>query len=170
MPSEKGASAPPDDKLIQLATLRHSTSHVMADAVTRLFPEARVAIGPSIAEGFYYDFDVSAPFSDDDLAAIEEKMREIIAEDLEFEREEIERDAAVELFEKRGERFKVELAETIPEGEAITLYRHGEFTDLCRGPHLARTGQIKAFKLTSVAGAYWRGNERNPMLQRIYGT
>ncbi|MFH2006310.1 MAG: threonine--tRNA ligase [bacterium] len=170
MPSEQGASASPDDKLSQLATLRHSTSHVMADAVTRLFPEARVAIGPSTANGFYYDFDVPAPFSDDDLERIEEKMREIIAEDLEFERAEIDRDAAVALFGNRGERFKVELAESIPEGETITLYRHGDFTDLCRGPHLERTGQIKAFKLTSVAGAYWRGNERNPMLQRIYGT
>jgi len=154
----------------KLATLRHSTSHVMADAVTQLFPKARVAIGPSIANGFYYDFDVPEPFNDDDLERIEEKMREIIAQDLSFEREEITRDQAVSLFTERGERFKVEIAQNIPDGEVISLYRHGEFTDLCAGPHLEQTGQIKAFKLTGVAGAYWRGNEQNPMLQRIYGT
>lgn len=164
------SSSSEHEKHDKLATLRHSTSHVMADAVTRLFPKARVAIGPSIANGFYYDFDVPEPFTDDDLERIEEKMREIIAQDLPFERQEITRDQAVELFTARQEQFKVELAETIPDGEAITLYRHGEFTDLCLGPHLDRTGQIKAFKLTGVAGAYWRGNERNPMLQRIYGT
>ena len=164
------SSSSEHDKHSPLATLRHSTSHVMADAVTQLFPEARVTIGPSIANGFYYDFDVPNPFSDDDLERIEEKMHEIIARDLPFEREEITRDQAVALFTERGERFKVELANGIPDGEPITLYRHGEFTDLCAGPHLERTGQIKAFKLTGVAGAYWRGNERNPMLQRIYGT
>ena len=153
-----------------LSTLRHSTSHVMADAVTRLFPDARVTIGPSIAAGFYYDFDVPEPFNDDDLERIEAKMSEIIAQDLPFEREEITRDEALALFTDRGERFKVELVNAIPEGEAITLWRHGEFIDLCAGPHLERTGQIKAFKLTGVAGAYWRGDERNPMLQRIYGT
>jgi threonyl-tRNA synthetase len=158
------------DKHDALATLRHSTSHVMADAVTQLYPGARVAIGPSIANGFYYDFDVPEPFNDDDLERIEKKMQEIIAQDLPFEREEITQDEAVSLFAERGERFKVEIAENIPAGEAISLYRHGEFTDLCAGPHLERTGQIKAFKLTGVAGAYWRGNERNPMLQRIYGT
>jgi len=164
------SSSSEHDKHDALATLRHSTSHVMADAVTRLFPQARVAIGPSIADGFYYDFDVPEPFSDDDLERIEEKMREIIAEKLTFDREEITRDEAVALFTGRQEKFKVEIAQTIPEGEAITLYRHGEFTDLCAGPHLEHTGLIKAFKLTGVAGAYWRGNERNPMLQRIYGT
>jgi threonyl-tRNA synthetase len=158
------------DKHDALATLRHSTSHVMADAVTRLFPAARVAIGPSIAAGFYYDFDVPEPFSDEDLERIEDTMRQIIAEDLPFERQEITREEAVALFEERGERFKVELARGIREGEVITLYKHGDFTDLCGGPHLERTGQIKSFKLTGVAGAYWRGNERNPMLQRIYGT
>ncbi|MDY0003889.1 MAG: threonine--tRNA ligase, partial [Polyangia bacterium] len=150
--------------------LRHSTSHVMADAVTRLFPEARVAIGPSTADGFYYDFDVPHPFSDEDLERIEEEMRKIIAEDLPFTRQEISRSDAIALFGARNERFKVELAEGIPEGETISLFGHGGFTDLCRGPHVERTGEIKAFKLTGVAGAYWRGNERNPMLQRIYGT
>jgi threonyl-tRNA synthetase len=142
----------------------------MADAVTRLFPEARVAIGPSTADGFYYDFDIAHPFSDDDLAKIEAKMAEIIAADLPFERLEVSREEAIRLFTERGERFKVEIAEGIPEGQPITLYRHGAFEDLCRGPHLERTSQIKSFKLTSVAGAYWRGKESNPMLQRIYGT
>jgi threonyl-tRNA synthetase len=159
-----------EEKAEYLFRLRHSTSHVMADAVTRLFPKARVAIGPSTAEGFYYDFDVPEPFSDDDLERIEEKMKEIIAEQQPFVREEIHREEAIRLFSERNERFKVELAKSIPEGEPVTLYRHDDFTDLCKGPHVEHTGEIKAFKLTGVAGAYWRGDERNPMLQRIYGT
>jgi threonyl-tRNA synthetase len=142
----------------------------MADAVTRLFPEARVAIGPSIDDGFYYDFDVERPFSEEDLALIEAEMRKIVAADLPFSRREVTREEAIRLFTDRHERFKVELVEAIPEGQPITLYQHGDFVDLCRGPHVERTGQLQAFKLVSVAGAYWRGNERNPMLQRIYGT
>jgi len=154
----------------KLDRLRHSAAHVMADAVKRLFPEAKITIGPSIENGFYYDFDVPRPFTDADLEQIEAKMAEIIKQALPFERQEISRNAAMELFRSMGEDYKLELLEAIPEQETITLYRHGEFVDLCRGPHVEHTGQIKAFKLTSVAGAYWRGNEHNKMLQRIYGT
>ncbi|OGP56446.1 MAG: threonine--tRNA ligase [Deltaproteobacteria bacterium RBG_13_61_14] len=150
--------------------LRHSTAHVMADAVQQLFPSAKVTIGPSIEKGFYYDFDYSPGFTPEDLPRIEEKMQEIVESDARFEREEVSREQALKLFAGMGENYKVELIQELPEGETISLYRHGGFVDLCRGPHLPGTGWIKAFKLTSVAGAYWRGSERNPMLQRIYGT
>ena len=156
--------------MIDNNTLRHSAAHVMADAVKRLFPEAQVTIGPSIETGFYYDFDVPQPFTDDDLERIEAEMAKIIKANLDFVREEIPRNDAMKMFRDMGEDYKVELIEAIPEDQTITLYRHGDFVDLCRGPHVERTGQIKAFKLTSVAGAYWRGDERNTMLQRIYGT
>jgi threonyl-tRNA synthetase len=162
-----GREAP---KLTPLETLRHSTAHVMADAVKRLFPEAKVTIGPSIETGFYYDFDMPRPFTEEDLGRIEAEMQKIVAADHRFERVEVTREQARELFAGMGETFKVQILDAIPAGTVITLYRSGEFVDLCRGPHVASTGQIKAFKLLAVAGAYWRGDERNPMLQRIYGT
>ncbi len=158
--------------MAELETYRHSVSHVMAQAVKRLFPEARLAIGPAIAEGFYYDFDLGRPFTPEDLEAIEAEMRKIIAEDLPIERRELTRAEAEAAFGRAGETYKVELARDIPEGEPVSTYAQGEFTDLCAGPHLGRTGEIdpKAFKLLSVAGAYWRGDEKRQMLQRIYGT
>jgi len=149
-----------------LDRLRHSTAHVMADAVTRLFPGAKLAIGPTIEDGFYYDFDLPRPLTTDDLASIEAKMREIIAANAPFEREEVSPQSAQDLF--RGQQYKLELIAEL--GQPLTIYRHGDFVDLCRGPHIESTGQIKAFKLLSVAGAYWRGDEHKPMLQRIYGT
>ena len=157
-------------KLSPLETLRHSTAHVMADAVKRLFPQALVTIGPSIATGFYYDFDVPRPFTDEDLGRIEAEMQKIIDADYRFERVEVTREQAREIFARMGETYKLEILDQIAPGSLITLYRSGDFVDLCRGPHVASTGEIKAFKLLSVAGAYWRGDERNPMLQRIYGT
>lgn len=150
--------------------LRHSTSHVMAQAVRRLFPEVKVAIGPAIENGFYYDFDKPEPFTREDLALIEEEMRKIIKEDLPIVREEVSRKDALKLFDEAGEIYKVELIRDMPDAETVSLYRQGEFVDLCRGPHLESTGKIKEFKLLNVAGAYWRGDEKNKMLQRIYGT
>jgi threonyl-tRNA synthetase len=141
----------------------------MADAVRRLRPGAKVTIGPSIETGFYYDFDTE-PFSPDDVARIEAEMAKIVAEDLPFTRRVISRDEALRLFESRGETYKVEIIHSIPEDQEISLYEHGDFADLCHGPHVTRTGEIKAFKVLSFAGAYWRGDERNPMLQRVYGT
>ncbi len=146
----------------------HSTSHIMAQAVKRLFPEAKLAIGPAIEEGFYYDFDLPRPLTDEDLEEIEKEMRKIIQEDLPFKRREVSREEAQKIFAERGETYKVEILEEIGESE-VTLYEQGEFLDLCRGPHVPSTGYIKAFKLLSVSGAYWRGREDNPMLQRIYG-
>lgn len=151
-----------------LSTLRHSTAHVMAHAVKNLFPDAKIAIGPAIEDGFYYDFDVKKPFTPEDLERISDEMRKIISENRPFVRKELSREEALELF--RDEPYKLELIREIPEGEPITVYEEDGFVDLCRGPHVAETGEVKAFKLLSVAGAYWRGNERNPMLQRIYGT
>jgi threonyl-tRNA synthetase len=152
-----------------LPTLRHSTSHVMAQAVKRLFPEVKVAIGPAIEDGFYYDFLKPTPFTPEDLERIEGVMREIIKADHKFEREEMPREQAIRFFEERGEPFKVEILKGI-DAATVSLYRQGDFVDLCRGPHVSSTGQIKAFKLLSTSGAYWRGDERNAMLQRIYGT
>jgi threonyl-tRNA synthetase len=149
--------------------LRHSTSHVMAQAVQSLFPGAKVTIGPAIREGFYYDFDVEKGFSPEDFARIEAKMKEIVERDLPIVRRLVSREEAIGIFRQRGEPYKVELIEELPDSR-MTLYQQGDFIDLCRGPHLSSTGKIKAFKLTSVAGAYWRGDERNKMLQRIYGT
>jgi len=148
---------------------RHSASHVMADAVKRLFPKTRLAIGPAIEEGFYYDFDSPQRFGPEELERIEAEMRRIIAEDAPFERQELDRGAAIEFFRQRGEDYKVELLNEIPD-QRVSLYRDGDFVDLCRGPHLPSAGRVGAFKLLSVAGAYWRGDERRPMLQRIYGT
>ena len=147
----------------------HTTSHIMAQAVKRLFPEAKLTIGPSIEKGFYYDFDVEKPFTEADLAAIEEEMKKVIKEDHPIERFELPREEAIKLMEKREEPYKVELIKELPEGEVISFYKQGEFTDLCRGPHLPSTGCVKAVKLLSSSGAYWRGDEHNKMLQRIYG-
>ncbi len=153
-----------------LEVLRHSCAHIMAQAVQRLFPEAQVTIGPVIDDGFYYDFAYSRPFTPEDLAAIEQAMAEIVKEDLSVERQLLERDDAVQLFRDMGEHYKVEIIESIPSDEPLSFYRQGEFIDLCRGPHVPNTGKFKAFKLTSVAGAYWRGDSKREMLQRIYGT
>jgi len=147
----------------------HSTAHIMAEAVTSLFPDTKVAIGPAIDQGFYYDFDRDEPFTPEDLEAIENRMSELISEGRAFERCEIPREEAIERFEKAGEIYKVELVGDIPTGEPVSLYTSGKFTDLCRGPHIPDASRIKAFKLLSIAGAYWRGSEQNKMLQRIYG-
>jgi len=152
-----------------LEILRHSTAHVMAEAVKALFPDARPTIGPATDDGFYYDFDRDKPFSYEDLAIIEKKMSEIIAADKPFSRKEISKEDAIRYFGEQNEPYKVEILNDI-EDDTVSLYTQGDFTDLCRGPHIPSTGYIKAFKLLSVAGAYWRGNERNKMLQRIYGT
>jgi len=153
-----------------LEILRHSTSHVMAQAVKHLYPDVKLAIGPAIKDGFYYDFDFTDKLTSDDLPKIEEEMKKIIDKDQSFERYTMSRSEAIDYFKKKGEVFKVELIETLEEGEEISFYKNGDFVDLCRGPHLPSTSYIKAFKLLSVAGAYWRGDERNPMLTRIYGT
>jgi len=149
---------------------RHTTSHILAQAVKRLYPEAKLAIGPAIDNGFYYDFDIEKPFSTEDLESIEKEMSKIIKEDYKIERFALPRDEAIKFMEEKGESYKVELIRDLPEGEEISFYKQGEFVDLCAGPHVPSTGKIKAFKLLSVAGAYWRGNEKNKMLQRIYGT
>ncbi len=156
----------------KLQTLRHSAAHVMAGAVKDLFPSAKVTIGPAVDDGvngFYYDFDFERGFTDEDLERISKRMQEIIDADMPFEREEVGREQARQLFEGQGETYKLELLDAIPEGETVSLYKHDNFVDLCRGPHVDSTGKIKAFKLMSVAGAYWRGDSRNRMLARIYG-
>ena len=154
---------------VEEAMFWHSSSHILAQAVKRLFPEAKLAIGPSIENGFYYDFDVEKPFSEEDLVKIEEEMKKIIKEDLELERFELPREEALKLMEEKGEPYKVELINDLPDGEVISFYKQGDFTDLCRGPHVPNTGVIKAVKLLTSSGAYWRGDEKNKMLQRIYG-
>jgi threonyl-tRNA synthetase len=153
-----------------LDTIRHSTAHLMAMAVQELFPGTQVTIGPVIENGFYYDFATDRSFSDEDLRRIEEKMSEIAKRDLPIRREEWSRDEAIKTFDKLGEKYKVEIIKDIPGNETLSVYRQGEWFDLCRGPHVPSTGRLGAFKLLSVAGAYWRGDERNQMLQRIYGT
>jgi len=158
-----------DCEATPLATLRHSTSHVMAQAVKRLFPEVKVAIGPAIEDGFYYDFSKAEPFTPEDLTRIEDEMRVIAKADLPFQRKELPRAEAIAFFRQRGERFKVEILEGL-DAPTVSLYTQGDFIDLCRGPHVNSTGQIRFFKLLSASGAYWRGDEKNPMLQRIYGT
>jgi threonyl-tRNA synthetase len=151
--------------------LRHDAAHVMAEAVKELYPETQVTIGPAIESGFYYDFARTVPFTPEDLVRIEERMREIVDRDEKISREEWDRDEAVRFFTNIGEHYKAEIIAGIPSGEPISLYRQGEFVDLCRGPHLPSTGRLgKAFKVTKLAGAYWRGDSRNAMLQRIYGT
>jgi threonyl-tRNA synthetase len=154
-----------------LSVLRHSISHVMAQAVQDVFPGAKVSIGPSIEDGFYYDFEYAETFTSEDFSKIENRMKEIIAANYPFIREEISRQKAMEIFEQRGENYKVELINDLPaDVKTVSLYKQGDYIDLCRGPHLPKTGMIRAFKLLSVAGAYWRGDEKNKMLQRIYGT
>jgi len=153
-----------------LEVLRHSTAHLMAQAVQRLYPKVEVTIGPVIADGFYYDFASDDPFTEEDLAKITAEMKKIIKEKLPVERFEMSRDEAVDFFTSKGEHYKAEIIRDIPADETLSLYRQGEFTDLCRGPHVPNTGKLKVFKLMSVAGAYWRGDSSNAMLQRIYGT
>ena len=148
--------------------MRHSLAHVMAQAVVELFPGVKLAIGPAIENGFYYDFESDHHFTPEDLPKIEKKMKHIIAQAQKFERVELPRGEALRHFEEKGEKFKVELITGLPAGEPISIYKNGPFEDLCRGPHVAHTGQLKAYKLVSIAGAYWRGDEKRPMLQRIY--
>ena len=152
-----------------LSTLRHTASHILAEAVKRLYPEAKLAIGPSIDTGFYYDFE-HEPFSSEDLEKIEKEMKKIIKENAKIERFELPREEAIAFMEEKGEPYKVELIQDLPEDAVISFYRQGEFVDLCAGPHLMSTKSVKAFKLISSSGAYWRGNEKNKMLSRIYGT
>jgi threonyl-tRNA synthetase len=149
---------------------RHTTSHVLAQAVKTLYPDIKLAIGPAIDNGFYYDFDREKPFSIEELESIEKEMEKIIKADYPLERFELPRDEAIKFMEEKGEPYKVELIRDLPEGEIISFYKQGDFVDLCAGPHIPSTGKLKAIKLLSVAGAYWRGNEKNKMLQRIYGT
>lgn len=151
-------------------TFRHTSAHILAHAVKRLFPETKLAIGPAIENGFYYDFDREEPFSNEDLAKIETEMRKIVKEKLDIERFELSRPDAIKLMTELDEPYKVELINDLPEAEVISFYRQGDFVDLCAGPHLDNTREVKAFKLTQTAGAYWRGSEKNRMLHRIYGT
>ena len=151
-------------------TFRHTTSHILAQAVKHLFPEAKLGIGPAIDNGFYYDFDLEHRFSDEDLAAIEKEMKKIVKANIPLERFELPKEEAIKFMEEKGEPYKVELINDLPEDAVISFYKQGDFTDLCAGPHKGSTAAIKAIKLTSVAGAYWRGSEKNKMLQRIYGT
>jgi threonyl-tRNA synthetase len=169
----------PEGALVEILTLdspealdamRHTASHVMAQAVCRLFPDTKLAIGPSVKDGFYYDFAMSESFKPEDLPRIEEEMRKIVAEKLPLERKVLSRQAAIDFFREKGELFKVELIEDLPEDAVISCYRQGDFIDLCAGPHIPHTGYLKALRLLSLAGAYWRGDEHRPMLQRIYGT
>jgi threonyl-tRNA synthetase len=153
-----------------LHVLRHSSSHVLAQAVLNLFPGTKLGIGPAIATGFYYDFDSEHVFTPEDLEKIEAEMHRLVKEDYSYERKEVSRSEALSFFGERGEKYKVELIEDLPEDETISMYTQGNFTDLCAGPHIPSTGKIKAFKLLNLAGAYWRGNEKNKMLQRIYAT
>ena len=153
-----------------LEIIRHSTAHLLAQAVQQLFPDAQVTIGPVIEDGFFYDFSRKTPFTTEDLARIEAKMTELAEADQPVHRRVLPRDEAVRVFESKGERYKAEIIQSIPAGENISLYGQGDWEDLCRGPHVPSTGKLKAFKLTKVAGTYWRGDSRNEMLQRIYGT
>ncbi|GAA0684360.1 threonine--tRNA ligase [Clostridium cadaveris] len=150
--------------------LRHTASHILAQAVKKLYPNAKLAIGPAIDNGFYYDFDLETPFTPEDLEKIEKEMEKIVKEKITIERFELPRDEAIKFMKDKDEPYKVELIEDLPEGEVISFYRQGDFVDLCAGPHVPNTSYVKAFKLTSIAGAYWRGNSDNKMLQRIYGT
>lgn len=150
--------------------LRHSASHILAQAVQRLYKNVQLAIGPAIENGFYYDFDVEKPFSPEDLEKIQKEMEKIIQENLSIERKELSRKDAIKMFADKGETYKVELINDLPEDAVISTYQQGEFVDLCAGPHVLSTGKVKAFKLQSIAGAYWRGDEKRKMLQRIYGT
>src|ERR1700674_1578555 len=161
---EHEASADP------LQVLRHSTAHLLAAAVMELYPDAKYGIGPPVQDGFYYDFGFTKPISESDLGAIESRMRRIVNEDRPFIHETLTRDAAIEEFRKRGQDYKLELIADKVEGDEVSVYRTGDFLDLCRGPHVRSTRDLKAFKLLRVAGAYWRGDEKKPQLTRIYGT
>lgn len=158
------------DEEIGRGALRHTASHILAQAVKRLFPETKLAIGPSIKDGFYYDFDREAPFTPEDIAALEVEMKKITKENLKMERFTLPRAEAIKLMEEKGEPYKVELINDLPEDEELSFFKQGDYVDLCAGPHVTYTSAVKAFKLTSVAGAYWRGSEKNKMLTRIYGT
>ena len=149
---------------------RHTTSHIMAQAIKRLYPDTKLAIGPSIEDGFYYDIDRETPLVAEDLEKIEAEMKKIVKEDLPIKQYTMPRAEAIAYFKEKDEPYKVELIEDLPEDSVISFYSQGEFTDLCAGPHLMSTKPVKAFKLTSLAGAYWRGSEKNKMLQRVYGT
>ncbi|MCK5872783.1 MAG: TGS domain-containing protein, partial [Methylococcales bacterium] len=153
-----------------LEVIRHSTAHLLAQAVKQLFPEAQVTIGPVIDDGFFYDFAYERPFTPEDLKAIEKKMQHLVSQNIEISRSVLSRDEAVKFFKDLGEDYKAEIIESIPSNEDLSLYKQGDFTDLCRGPHVPSTTKLKVFKLMKIAGAYWRGNSDNEMLQRIYGT
>ena len=150
--------------------LRHTASHILAQAVKNLWPDTKLAIGPSIKDGFYYDFDCATPFTEEDLEKIEAEMKKIVKSNLKLERFTLPRAEAIKLMEEKGEPYKVELINDLPEDEELSFFKQGDFVDLCAGPHVTYTSAVKAFKLTSVAGAYWRGSEKNKMLTRIYGT
>jgi threonyl-tRNA synthetase len=158
-----------EDQQVKLK-YRHTSSHVMAQAIKHLWPEVKLAIGPAIDNGFYYDLDLDYRLSEEDFPKIQKEMKKIINAAYPLERFELPREKAIEFMEKEEEPYKVELIRDLPEDTIISFYRQGDFTDLCAGPHLDHTGQVKAIKLMSVAGAYWRGDEKNKMLQRIYGT
>ena len=158
------------DEEIGRGALRHTASHILAQAVKRLFPETKLAIGPSIKDGFYYDFDRDGGFTNEDIAALEAEMKKIVKENLKLERFTLPRAEAIKLMEDKDEPYKVQLIEDLPEDEELSFFKQGEYVDLCAGPHVTYTSAVKAFKLTSVAGAYWRGSEKNKMLTRIYGT
>ncbi len=157
-----------DDEGIDI--IRHSTAHLLAQAVKQLYPDAQVTIGPVIENGFFYDFSYERPFAPEDLKAIEKKMQQLVSENIEIKRSELSRDEAVNFFKELGEDYKAEIIESIPANEVLSLYTQGDFTDLCRGPHVPSTSKLKAFKLMKIAGAYWRGDSNNEMLQRVYGT
>ena len=150
--------------------LRHTASHILAQAVKRLYPETKLAIGPAIKDGFYYDFDREGGFTEDDLAKLEAEMKKIVKENVKLERFTLPREEAIKFMEEKGEPYKVELINDLPEDAELSFFKQGDFVDLCAGPHVTYTSAVKAVKLTSVAGAYWRGNEKNKMLVRIYGT
>ena len=152
----------------ELRVVRHTASHVLAQAVKRLYPETKLSIGPAIDDGFYYDFDREGGFTPEDLEKLEAEMAKIVKENLPVKPFVLPRNEAIQLMKEKDEPYKVELIEDLPEDETISFYKQGEFTDLCAGPHILYTKGVKAFKLTSIAGAYWRGNEKNKMLQRIY--
>ncbi len=153
----------------KLHCLKHSASHIMAAAVQQIFPDVKFGIGPPIKNGFYYDMDLPRPLTPEDLEEIERRMKQIVKEGYEFQRENWDKEKALEFFGSKDQHLKIELIQGIP-GDTVSTYKIGDFTDLCAGPHVRRTSQCKHFKLTSIAGAYWRGSEKNPMLQRIYGT
>ena len=157
-----------DDKALEV--IRHSTAHLLAQATQQLYPNAQVTIGPVIDNGFYYDFSYKKGFSEEDLAKIEKNMNDLVKQNLPIQRLEMKREDAIELFKSMGEHYKAEIIESIPANEVLSLYKQGDFIDLCRGPHVPSTSKLKVLKLMKLAGAYWRGDSNNEMLQRVYGT